>query len=839
MRLTCKAKPRFDSLERRVLFAVRTVDFNDYPINFTQFNYLLQDVHTPTTGFNYTIGTGDGQRPNVNGITWADSSYYENVLGSGGFNTVNSWNMKPVILYTDPKSGGWLTSGWNYVPDMAEGDVCIDDAGRAATTYATDYLLNGTESSYQTARDILTFVSYMTTRQGNTYNFAWLDPSTTYAYDPIYSQQAHFEYRVEYYKRTGYPTASPSDSWFDPNSTTSQIINYPNSVRANPFISQAKYSVYIDDLRDANNNDVATVYNGPLYSTASGGPTSYKTGIKKTWTNSTQQFGFDEARALMAVTTGLQMMQKREAQENGTLSADETAFTKFLENEFNRLYRNVAKQNAYGLDSKILSAILPALDDYYQLYYGTDQYGTFSFKLPANSNTAETTDDQPAAASVFNYIQNLSNALEAKQVRTSDWKNGIFADDGTGNTWQAYGQLPIYALARTYRMMVNVGQDPSSTAVSTLLDDAVYASDNFYGTEAYHYNVPGTNNVRTKERITQIVNGGAQYHNNSTQIAYQNSSIVASLRELAQAYAVSNHTDKATRVPAFLNDMKSVASWFIGNNTALLDMYDGGTALTGTYRGRGSVFDGINVSNSIPNVSRSTGGESLDEGLWAMILAKAAIRDNNISSTFSFEQGASSAAAPTVSSSSFDYNAAVQTARFTFSQEVGASIHAADFILVNTTTNQTVPSSSMAFAYVPGTRTLSITFPGYPRGVLPDGNYQLTVRSTGIVGNAGNPMTSDAQLSFFVLAGDANHDRVVDIVDLGILSSNWQQTGTTFAQGDFNDDGIVDIVDLGILSTNWQKSLPAQIVNAIQPPKKVISTGGMKTVASDVLKTAN
>ena len=157
---------RFEQLEGRCLLAVRSVDFDNYPLEFTQYDWMLQNSHTPSTGFSYVIGTGNGQRPNVNGITWPDAAYYDSVLGAGGFTSVDSWNMKPVVLYTQARNGGWLTQGWNYVPDMAEGAACIDDAARAAVTYSEDYLLNGTASSYQTARDILTFVAYMTTRQG-------------------------------------------------------------------------------------------------------------------------------------------------------------------------------------------------------------------------------------------------------------------------------------------------------------------------------------------------------------------------------------------------------------------------------------------------------------------------------------------------------------------------------------------------------------------------------------------------------------------------------------------------------------------------------------------------
>ena len=66
------------------------------------------------------------------------------------------------------------------------------------------------------------------------------------------------------------------------------------------------------------------------------------------------------------------------------------------------------------------------------------------------------------------------------------------------------------------------------------------------------------------------------------------------------------------------------------------------------------------------------------------------------------------------------------------------------------------------------------------------------------------------------LNGDANLDARVDIADLGILATNWQDTGKTFAQGDFNYDGIVDISDLGMLATNWQQSLPVPSQSALR-----------------------
>ena len=89
--------------------------------------------------------------------------------------------------------------------------------------------------------------------------------------------------------------------------------------------------------------------------------------------------------------------------------------------------------------------------------------------------------------------------------------------------------MQIYALARDYRLKINLGQNPADPAVASLLDYAAYAADNFYGIEAYHYAAPGTDNVRTKERINTISGWSAQYQTNSTQIAYYQSSIVAGL----------------------------------------------------------------------------------------------------------------------------------------------------------------------------------------------------------------------------------------------------------------------------------------------------------------------
>ncbi len=159
------------------------------------------------------------------------------------------------------------------------------------------------------------------------------------------------------------------------------------------------------------------------------------------------------------------------------------------------------------------------------------------------------------------------------------------------------------------------------------------------------------------------------------------------------------------------------------------------------------------------------------------------------------------------SGGSFLFAAAKPSVRISFNANVAsASLLAGDLVLQNLTTGQFIDcgASSTASFDLP---TCSATWAFST--MLPDGNYRATLPAGSVSDAAGNPLISDYSFEFFALAGDANHDRTVDITDLGILATNWQGSGKTFAQGDFNYDGIVDISDLGILATNWQKSIPA------------------------------
>jgi hypothetical protein len=117
--------------------------------------------------------------------------------------------------------------------------------------------------------------------------------------------------------------------------------------------------------------------------------------------------------------------------------------------------------------------------------------------------------------------------------------------------------------------------------------------------------------------------------------------------------------------------------------------------------------------------------------------------------------------------------------------------------------------AGISVSTVPGTSTFFISYTGAPNGALPDGLYHLQLPANAVMNRLGETMPQPYRFDFFVLAGDANRDRAVDVSDLGVLATNWQSSSKLFSKGDFNYDGVVDVSDLGILATNWQKSVAA------------------------------
>ena len=108
------------------------------------------------------------------------------------------------------------------------------------------------------------------------------------------------------------------------------------------------------------------------------------------------------------------------------------------------------------------------------------------------------------------------------------------------------------------------------------------------------------------------------------------------------------------------------------------------------------------------------------------------------------------------------------------------------------------------------TNTARLTFPALSGGVLPDGDYRVTFEANGtVVDDAGNALADEAEIEFFVLAGDFNRDRSVNLADFTILANNFGREFRTFSQGDANLDGRVNLADFTVLANAFGNTLPA------------------------------
>ena len=159
---------------------------------------------------------------------------------------------------------------------------------------------------------------------------------------------------------------------------------------------------------------------------------------------------------------------------------------------------------------------------------------------------------------------------------------------------------------------------------------------------------------------------------------------------------------------------------------------------------------------------------------------------------------------------------------FVFSKDVSATLDAADLVLQNLTTGQTLPAGSFTLSYDASSHTATWT----SASPLPDGNYKATLLAGGIKdsglrtldGNGDGLAGDDYAFNFFTFAGDANRDRTVAFADLVKVAQNYGGAGKTWADGDFNGDGTVDFADLVVVAQHYGTSLPAASLPAVAAP---------------------
>jgi hypothetical protein len=156
-------------------------------------------------------------------------------------------------------------------------------------------------------------------------------------------------------------------------------------------------------------------------------------------------------------------------------------------------------------------------------------------------------------------------------------------------------------------------------------------------------------------------------------------------------------------------------------------------------------------------------------------------------------------AAPSVRAAQFRHAGPHQVS-FTFSEALLPAPTAAALQLVNGTTGAMVPATNLRASFDYLTNTATFSFPGYPSGLLPNGNYRATIVRASVTDAAGNFVAANFDLDFFVLTGDVNRDRTVNGSDFSILASNFGGSGRTYEQGDLNGDGAVNGSDFALLS---------------------------------------
>jgi hypothetical protein len=160
---------------------------------------------------------------------------------------------------------------------------------------------------------------------------------------------------------------------------------------------------------------------------------------------------------------------------------------------------------------------------------------------------------------------------------------------------------------------------------------------------------------------------------------------------------------------------------------------------------------------------------------------------------------------PQFVSGEFLFESLPHQVRMSFNQDVGASLSAGDFSVRRDDTGAVVPGLSLVYSAAPPMASLN-----FSTG-LAEGNYTATAAAAGINNFAGIPLSADGTVRFFVLPGDANRDRAVNLNDFTILAANFGQNGRVFSQGNFNYSagGAVNLDDFTILAAQFGKTLPA------------------------------
>jgi O-glycosyl hydrolase len=141
------------------------------------------------------------------------------------------------------------------------------------------------------------------------------------------------------------------------------------------------------------------------------------------------------------------------------------------------------------------------------------------------------------------------------------------------------------------------------------------------------------------------------------------------------------------------------------------------------------------------------------------------------------------------------YNVLPNQLTFTFNTNVGTSAFNLSSLSIATDSGEP-PTAPIAYSYNSTNNTAIWTLPAN----VVNGTYTATL--------TGSLLPQAANLNFFSLVGDVNHDGIVNATDFSILAANYgQTTGSSWSTGDFNFDGTVNLLDFNALAINYGVNL--------------------------------
>lgn len=159
--------------------------------------------------------------------------------------------------------------------------------------------------------------------------------------------------------------------------------------------------------------------------------------------------------------------------------------------------------------------------------------------------------------------------------------------------------------------------------------------------------------------------------------------------------------------------------------------------------------------------------------------------------------------APAATASPLQFETSLN-AEFKFEERIDpATVSADDLLVTHIATNQIFAATAATLSH--NNSRIHFALPA-----LPDGEYRIELSIGSVADVAGNSLASSAMLpssTSFVLGGDANRDRSVNISDFAILASRFNMPGT-FSQGDFNYNGTTEIGDFALLAGNFNEQVP-------------------------------